>query len=166
VSFRSTSEFQRRRAFGWRSFCAIPVCSLLVALLLAPGWPAAASGEGDVSVGGEHILTVRFPASGMSIKQRADAITERLVTILSDPNLKPEDIVAVPLGKDEAKIMVKDKLLVTVDKQTARFNTTTPLALARSWTVHLRKVLPEVNVQPNPNDTSPPAGGKQGPSHG
>ena len=119
-----------------------------------------------MSVGGEHILTVRFPAAGMSIKQRADAITERLVTILSNPNLKPEDIVAVPLGDGEAEIMVKGKLLVTVDKQTAHFNTTTPLALAQSWTAHLRKVLPQVNVKPNPNETSPPAGGKQGPSHG
>jgi len=138
----------------------------MAALLLAPGRPAAASGDGDVSVGGEHILTVRFPAAGMTIKQRADTITERLATILSDPSLKPEDIVAVPLGNGEAKITVKDRLLVTVDKQTAKFNTTTPLALAQAWTTHLRKVLPEVNVKPNPNDTAPPAGGQKGPSHG
>lgn len=164
MSFRSIHGFRLRGAFGWRAYVAIPACGLLVALLLAPSRPAAASGEGDVSVGGEHILTVRFPAAGMSIKQRADAITERLNTILSDPNLKPEDIVAVSLPNGEAKIMVKDKLLVTVDKQTARFNTTTPLALAQSWTTHLRKVLPEVNVKPNPNDKTDQPGGQKGSS--
>jgi hypothetical protein len=89
----------------------------------------------------------------MSIKQRADAITERMVAILSEPSIKPEDITAVPIGRTDAKIMVKGHLLVTVDMATARFNHTTPMALAQMWLAHLRDVLPEVNVQPNPNDS-------------
>jgi len=111
--------------------------------------------DGMVAVGGVSILTFRFPAAGMSIKQRADAVTARIRAILADPALKPSDIVAVPMDKSNAKIMVKDRLLVTIDEETARFNTTTPLALAQAWTQHLRKVLPQLNVKPNPNQGEP-----------
>ena len=112
--------------------------------------PALADSDGDVNVGGEHILTVRFPSNGYSIKDRADAITDRLTRILSDANLRPSDIVVSKSGKD-AVIRVKDRLLVTVDAQTAHFNQTTPMALGESWARHLRIVLPRVNVRPNPN---------------
>lgn len=129
---------------------AVGLSALLSLGVLVYGSVARADGQGDVNVGGEHILTVRFPANGMSIKDRADAITERLVRILSDPNLKPSDITTQPSGKD-AVIMVKDKLLVTVDAQTAHFNQTKPLALAQAWAAHLRVVLPKVNFKPNKN---------------
>lgn len=113
--------------------------------------PARADSDGDVNVGGEHILTVRFPSNGFSVKDRAEAITDRLTRILSDSNLRPSDIVVSKSGKD-AVITVKDRLLVTVDYQTAHFNQTTPMALGESWAKHLRIVLPRVNVRPNPND--------------
>ncbi len=122
------------------------------------GATAAENPDGEVAVGGEHVLTVRFPANGMSVKERADAIQERLVTILSDPKLKPSDIVALPSGRTEAKIVVKDRLLVTIDAQTARFNTSKPLALAKAWADHLRRVLPRINVKPNPNNGAPANG--------
>jgi len=109
-----------------------------------------APNEGVVAVGGEWILTVRVPAGGMSVKERADRITERLVTILSDPNIKPQDITAVPLGKTEAKIMVKKELLITVDSETAKINQMDAMSLAKKWVSHLRKVIPQVNVKPNP----------------
>jgi len=112
---------------------------------------ANADSDGDVNVGGEHILTVRFAANGISIKDRAEAITDRLTRILSDPHLKPSDIVVLPSGKD-AVIKVKDRLLVTVDAQTARFNQAKPMALGEFWAQHLRVVLPRVNVKPNPNE--------------
>ncbi len=114
------------------------------------GTGARADSDGDVNVGGEHVLTVRFAANGISVKDRADAITERLVRILSDPHIKPADIVVVPSGKD-AVIKVKDKLLVTVDAQTARFNYAKPMQLGEIWAQHLRVVLPKVNAKPNPN---------------
>ena len=134
--------------------------ALFAACLLAGTCSARAEGgDGDVSVGGEHILTVRFAAGGLSIKERADAITERLNVILADPNLKAADIRALPAGSD-AKIMVKDKLLVTVDSQTAKFNTSKPLQLAQAWADHLRKVLPRINVKPNPRDEDHAGGAK------
>lgn len=161
---RNQKTMRTRRRFLRRAgLCA---CGLALAGMLGLTVPAFAA-EGDVAVGGEHILTVRFPAGGLSVKQRADAITERLVTILSAPNLKPSDIVVVPMGRQAAKITVNNKLLVTVDAQTAHFNQMTPLQLAQSWAVHLRRVLPHINAEPNPNmqhskpDSAPNSGSGQ-----
>ncbi len=111
---------------------------------------------GEVAVGGKTILTIRVPCEGMSTRERAEAVSSRLVTILADPDLRAADIVAVPLGRSAAKILVKNQLLVTVDAQTARINQAKPLALAWIWVDHLRQVLPRVNVKPNPNIGEPP----------
>lgn len=130
----------------------VPIIVAIVGAVLLSVWcrEARAQNEGVVAVGGEWILTVRVPAGGMSVKERADRITERLVTILSDPSIKPQDITAVPLGRTEAKIMVKKELLVTVDSETARVNQMDAMALAKKWVSHLRRVIPQVNVKPNP----------------
>jgi hypothetical protein len=122
----------------------------LIAAVTAPAF--AQNTDGSVDVGGVHILTVRFPAGGLSVKERADAVTDRLVTILSNPRLRPSDIVATPFGKQEAQITVAGQLLITVDARTAQYNTSTAMTLAQIWVGHLRHVLPQVNVQPNPND--------------
>lgn len=129
---------------------------------ISQGAPAAAQppvrsdqNEGQVAVGGRTILTIRVPSEGMTIRQRAEAVTDRLAVILADPDLKPSDIFAVPLGRTAAKIMVKNQLLVTVDPQTARINQAKPLELAQAWVSHLRRVLPSVNVKPNPNNGEP-----------
>ena len=74
---------------------------------------------------------------------------------MNDSTLKPSDIYAAPLGKTAAKIMVKNQLLVTIDPQTARINQAKPLALALLWVDHLRRVLPQVSVKPNPNIGEP-----------
>jgi hypothetical protein len=150
ISIMSTQPVANIRIRSTHRRIAAGLSALLGLGLLAFGAVARADGEGDVNVGGEHVLTVRFPANGMSIKDRADAITDRLTRILSDPNLKPSDITVQPSGKD-AVIMVKDRLLVTVDAQTAHFNQTKPLALAQFWAAHLRVVLPKVNFRPNKN---------------
>lgn len=123
---------------------------LLSAGLLTCGLSARAADDGEVAVGGEHVLTIYFPAGGLSVKQRADKVTERLVNILGDPNLKPTDIQAQTNGKSEAKIMVKKALLYTVDAQTAKRENMTPLKAAQHYVDMLRSVLPKVNVKPNP----------------
>ena len=129
---------------------------LLCGTLPVRAQDAADPRAGEVAVGGKTILTIRVPSEGMSVRDRAEAVSNRLVTILADPELKPSDIVAVPLGRSAAKIMVKNQLLVTVDSQTARINQAKPLALAQIWVDHLRRVLPHVNVKPNPRLGEPP----------
>lgn len=131
---------------------------LLISLVALTGKPAHAADDGLVDVGGEHVLTVYYPAGGYTVKQRADKITERLVVILGDPHLRPNDILAVPNGKNEAKIMVKNQLLYTVDMPTAQRNSTSPLKLAQSYVTHLRHLLPRINVKPNPNLGEPANG--------
>jgi hypothetical protein len=103
---------------------------------------------GNVTVGGELILRIRFSAGGMTPQQRADAITQRLVKILQNPNIQPSDIVVKPIAGGEAAIYVKDNLLITVDKKHAALNKITPLKLGEMWAKHLREVLPQVNVKP------------------
>ena len=103
-----------------------------------------------MAVGGEHVLTIYFPAGGLSIKQRADKVTERLVNFLGDADLKPADIQALPNGKSEAKITIKGKLFYTVDAQTAKRENMTPIKAAQHYADALRVVLPKVNVKPNP----------------
>jgi hypothetical protein len=103
---------------------------------------------GEVTVGGELILRIRFSAGGMTPQQRADAITQRLVNILQELDIQPSGIVVKPIGGGEAAIYVKDNLLVTVDKKHAALNKTTPFKLGEIWAKHLREVLPQVNVKP------------------
>jgi len=103
---------------------------------------------GEVTVGGELILRIRFSAGGMTPQRRADAITRRLVNILQELDIQPSDIVVKPIGGGEAAIYVKDNLLVTVDKKHAALNNTTPFKLGEIWAKHLREVLPQVNVKP------------------
>ncbi|MCC6729837.1 MAG: hypothetical protein IT208_10915 [Chthonomonadales bacterium] len=130
-----------------RWLTAVAACA---ALALVGGSSSAASADaGEVAVGGERILAIRFPAAGMTVKERADAVTERLRVILSDPTLTPADIAARPSGRSAA-IYVNGRLLVTVDPRTARYSYSKPLPLARQWVSHLRRVLPQVNVRPNP----------------
>ncbi len=150
----SISNRDSRRESLRRSGCLL-ARGLAVIGLLAIGVPAFAWNEGDVDVGGVHLLTVRARESGMSVKQRADRITDRLRFILADPNLRPSDVHVVPLGNDNAKIRVKNRLLVTVTPEDARLssrNKMTSLELAHSWARHLRSTLPQLNVKPNPNE--------------
>lgn len=124
----------------------------VAALALLVGWVCVATAQteppGEVTIGGEIILRIRFSAGGMTPKQRADAITMRLRTILQDPNIQPSDIVVKPIAGGEAGIYVKDQLLVTVDKAHANLHKTTPTVLGEVWAKHLRDVLPQVNVKP------------------
>jgi ABC-type phosphate transport system auxiliary subunit len=109
---------------------------------------------GLVAVGGEEVLRFRTAPAGMTLQQRANAIQERLVTILSDTTLRPSDIVTAP-AKGDYKILVKNRLLVTVTRKDANANKTSPKLLADTWARHVRKVLPQVNVRPNPNNGEP-----------
>ncbi len=118
----------------------------LLAIMLAGASLPVWAGEGDVAVGGTTILRVRFATPGMTIQQRADAITERVTKILSQGVIKPQDI-QVKTVKKETVLMVGKELLITVDKATADYNKATPQQLAEMWAKHLREVLPQLTPQ-------------------
>jgi hypothetical protein len=149
----------RNKSFAWIGMAVLAI-GISISAGAAQTQPAApANQDGVVAVGGVSILTIRFASEGMSIKERADKITDRLRFMLGDPDLKPSDIVAAPRGADSAVITVKGRLLVTIEAQTAQFNSTTALKLAQSWTHHLRRAILQVNVQPNAS-TGEPRGNK------
>jgi hypothetical protein len=131
------------------------LCAVLVAITTAPAF-AQDNPDGVVAVGGSHILTVRFPAGGMSVKERADAITERLRTFLGYENLKPSEVTVKRLNRNSAQILVRDKLFVTVTQEAARYNHTIPMALANNWAKNVRRVLLQHNVTPGTDVPVPP----------
>jgi hypothetical protein len=125
---------------------------LLACGLLLAAWTARAQNpEGQLAVGGEQLFEIRVPAGGFSIKQRVAAVNGRLVTILAAPVIKPSDVKIVPNGKD-FNITVQNHLLVTVTQADGRVNYLTSRQQAEVWAKQLRKVLPQVNAKPNPNN--------------
>lgn len=104
--------------------------------------PGTANGNA-VFVGGTPIMRVRVGAAGYSPDQRARQIQERVNQLLGTGPIRPSDITVEPLG-NEATVDVKGKLLFTADWATARFNHTTPMALAQQWADHMRQVLPSL----------------------
>ena len=118
----------------------------LVVCLAAMTGPAAGqtpSTENAVFVGGTPIMRVRVAAGGYAPEQRAAQIQERVNRLLGQGPIRPEDITVRPIGS-EAAVMVRDQLLFTADWATARFNRTTPRALAEIWAERMRGVLPSL----------------------
>ncbi|MCS6830624.1 MAG: hypothetical protein RMM08_01460 [Armatimonadota bacterium] len=124
------------------------IVTLVLLLATFPLCLAQQEPAGEVTIGGELILRIRFSAGGMTPQQRADAITMRLRNILEDPNIQPSDITVKPVAGGEAAIYIKEHLLVTVDRRHADLHKTTPLQLGEIWAKHLREVIPQVNVKP------------------
>lgn len=114
---------------------------LLAALLLA----TAANGQRETSnvvfVGGTEILRVRVASGGYSPSQRATRIQERVNELLGRGPIRPADI-TVRSRRGEAVVLVKNRVLFTADRATARFNQMTPLQLAHHWAERMRRILP------------------------
>lgn len=105
-----------------------------------------------ISLGGKQIMDIRTGAGGLTPQQRAEAVRERLIPILSITHLTPEDVrVQQPRPHQAASIYVRGHLLVTVDRTLARADGTKPFTLANRWAATLADVLPSVNARPNPN---------------
>ena len=127
------------------------VSALLLAGCCLFARPALAD-DADVAVGGIMLFRIHATVNGMSPQDRANAVATRLQDILSAPTLKPEDVQIVGTDKNNQKIMVKDRLLVTVTKADGDANGVTTQKQAQMWLDSLRKNLPKVNAKPNPNN--------------
>lgn len=125
--------------------------ALLLAGLAISARPAHAE-DADVAVGGVFLFRIHATVNGMAPKDRADIVDSRLQDILSAPKLVPADIRVVTVDKNNAKIMVKDRLLVTVLKEDGAANGVTTLKQAQMWVDSLKKNLPRVNAKPNVNN--------------
>lgn len=130
-----------------RWFGGLVLSGLLAATLAIPAMAA----DGDVAMGGVMILRVIYPQGTMTVKQRADAITDRINDVLSDgSDITASDIQVKTINKEVA-LTVKDQLIITVDKKTADYNKATPQQLGEMWAKHLREVLPELSIHSKGN---------------
>ncbi len=135
-----------------------PLISAFLAAMLAAtpapaqSVPSPVSASTVISLGGKQIMNIRTGAGGFTPQQRADAVSDRLVPILSITNLTPADVhVQQKRAGQDASITVRGHLLITVDRTLAQVNGMTPYALAEKWAGTLAAVLPQVNAHPNPN---------------
>jgi len=123
------------------------VLSVLACLLAVLATPMFAVREGDVVIAQEVILRIRFPAGGLSVKERADRVTERINELLGTKPFNPSDV-KVGVRNKEYVVLVGDNLIITADKQTAEFNKATPEQLANMWAENLRRVIPKAKAEP------------------
>ena len=116
----------------------------LAALGAAPARPQ--TGGDTITLGGQIIMRIRTGAGGYTAVQRAEAVRERLVEILSQENLRPADVtVRQTRFRQDASIYVRDRLLITVDRTLSQANGNgDPAALANNWAQRLRNVLPQL----------------------
>lgn len=119
---------------------------VLVGLLVTLAIPVFAVHGGMIVIGNEQIFRLRHDSGGMTIQQRADAVTLRLNEILGCPCVYVNRIKVRRHGKDYA-IMYGKSLIVTVDSATAKDNMISTRKLARQWANNLKRVLPKAKAE-------------------
>lgn len=128
-------------------------CALLLLLgsFLVLARPVRAD-EGTIAVGGEFLFRIRAAAEGKTVEQRVNQVEERLVTILAEPNLRPADVKFTPISGGKVRLTVKNHFLINATPEDGKANHVSALEQAKSWVKQLKKALPRLNAQPNPND--------------
>lgn len=119
-----------------------------------PAGDAATALRTDIDLAGQVVMRIREGAGGYTAGQRAEIIRTRLIPILSNSNLRAEDI-TVSGPASGPTIYVNGQQLITIDANLARYNKTTPAGLAQSWAANLRRVLPQAvakGTRPNGGD--------------
>ena len=101
-----------------------------------------AAQPGDVLIGDDVVLRVRFPAGGYTVQERAELIMLRINELLGSKPFNPSDV-KVAVQNKEYVVMVGDNLIITADSATAKFNKSTPQQLAEMWAANLRRVIPK-----------------------
>lgn len=118
---------------------------LLSCLLIGLAVTVFAGGPGDVVVGNELVLRIRSASAGLSIEERRDIVIQRINELLGSEPFNPSDLKVTTVNKATV-IMVGKKMVVTVDKETAAINKTTPRKLAEAWAANLRRVIPKAKA--------------------
>lgn len=113
--------------------------------------PALAQNSSDalntsttISLAGQVVMRIRTGAAGYTAEQRAAAVRTRLTPILSLPRLAASDVTVQTPNPNQANILVRGHLLLTVDKSLAQANGEKPQQLAQAWAANLRQTIPQV----------------------
>lgn len=126
------------------------VAFLVVLIVTLMGFASvvfAVGQPGDVIIGQEVVLRIRFPAGGYSVEKRAEIVTQRINELLGSEPFEPSDV-KVAIRNKEYAVLIGDNIIITADKETARFNKTTPEKLANIWAENLRRVIPKAKAEP------------------
>jgi hypothetical protein len=128
---------------------------ILAAMTAAPG---AVESEGNrLTLGGVLVLEFRAAAGGYTAEQRKAAMQDRVVEILSRPDLGPEQVrVVIGKGGHWAKVMAGPVLLVTATEADARANQSTPAKLAAVWAENFRRGFAAAKPRPIPGEGARP----------
>jgi len=113
---------------------------LMTVIILSSSAMAYYATPGDVVVGNEVVMRIRDAAGGYSVEERTKSINERLVEILSYAPVNDVSV-SVHLVKGNYVISVGKYQLITVDKNMADANKSTPEKLAQSWKKNLLPAL-------------------------
>ena len=130
-----------------KRFALVLILAMTAVFIPTMAGPALAGYEGDVIIGQEVVLRIRFPAGGLSVKERADRVTERINNLLGSEPFNPSDV-KTGIRNKEHVVLIGDNLIITADKRTAEFNKATPEQLAKIWATNLRRVIPKAKAQP------------------
>ena len=126
-------------------------------LILAVAWEALAVAappstppeETRVTLGGVLVVQFRAASGGFSPVRRAATMENRIVEILSRPDLTPDAVRVTPgKGGRSATITVGPILLVTVTEADAQANRSTPMKLATTWAESFRRGYAEARPEP------------------
>jgi hypothetical protein len=110
----------------------------------------------ELIIAGRAVMRLRSRAGGLTPLERAYSLRQRLGPILTLPNLSAEDVTVVQNKPGQtASIYVRERLLVTVDRNLAQANNTSIEGLAATWARNLRNALPQVNVTVRMSDDLP-----------
>ena len=111
-------------------------------ILLGIAIPALATQPGDVLIGDDVVLRVRFPAGGYTVEQRAELIMLRINELLGSQPFDPSDVKVGVVNK-ECVVLIGGNVIITADSATAKYNKSTPQQLAEIWAANLRRVIPQ-----------------------
>lgn len=100
----------------------------------------AQSAPGDVLVGQAVVMRVRFDAGGVSARDRAVAIMDRIHPFLGEGQFDPASVRVQKVGADHA-ILIGNKLIATADTRTAAANRMTTRQLADLWAANLARAI-------------------------
>jgi len=78
----------------------------------------------------------------MTVQERADAVTLRINELPGSKPFNPSDV-QVGVRNKEYVVLVGDNVIITADRNTAKFNKTIPQQLAEIWAANLRPVIPK-----------------------
>lgn len=117
------------------------IFGFVAALVVSVSQPIfAQAAPGDVLVGQAVVMRVRFDAGGVSARDRAVAIMDRIHPFLGEGQFDPASIRVQKAGADQA-IYIGNTLIATADARTAAANRMTTRQLADLWAANLARAI-------------------------